>query len=140
MKRVKEQQDFIKKIPTKHLVRFIEGKYEKDKFYDATKGFENEKEGGERCFKCFELRLEEAAQLAKRLGFDYYTTTLSISPHKNAEKLNEIGIKIGEKYNIKYLVSDFKKKNGYKRSIELSKEYDLYRQNYCGCIFSKNEI
>lgn len=137
-KRVKEQQELIKRIPTKYLVRFIEGKYEKDRFYEAAKGLENEKEGGERCFKCFELRLEEAAKLAKRLEFDYYTTTLSISPHKNAEKLNEIGMKIGEKYNIKYLVSDFKKKNGYKRSIELSKEYELYRQDYCGCVFSKN--
>ena len=96
-------------------------------------------EGGERCFKCYELRLREAAVIAKDRGFDYFTTTLSISPLKNAAKLNEIGLKLEEEYNIKYLLSDFKKKEGYKQSVELSKEYNLYRQNYCGCAFSKRE-
>ena len=94
------------------------------------------KEGGERCFKCYELRLEEAARIAKEGEFDYFTTTLSISPLKNAEKLNTIGKKIGERYDVEYLQSDFKKKNGYKRSIELSKIYGLYRQDYCGCEYS----
>ena len=94
------------------------------------------KEGGERCFKCYALRLEETARMAKEAEFDYFTTTLTISPMKNAEKLNTIGAKIGEKYGVKYLQSDFKKKNGYKRSIELSNEFGLYRQDYCGCEFS----
>ncbi len=106
-------------------------------FYDKVKGYENEKEGGERCFICYELRLRKAAEYAKKNGFDYFCTTLSISPLKNADKLNEIGVKIAEEYDIKYLLSDFKKKNGYKRSVELSNEYGLYRQNYCGCVFSK---
>ena len=97
---------------------------------------EHLKEGGERCFKCYELRLEEAAKIAQEGEFDYFTTTLSISPMKNAEKLNEIGNKVGAKYGVSYLQSDFKKKNGYKRSIELSKEFGLYRQDYCGCEFS----
>lgn len=106
-------------------------------FYDKVKGYENEKEGGKRCFLCYELRLRKAAEYAKENGFDYFCTTLSISPLKNAEKLNEIGLKLEEEYGVKYLLSDFKKKNGYKRSVELSNEYGLYRQNYCGCVFSK---
>ena len=98
-----------------------------------------QKEGGERCFKCYRLRLEFSGKYAKDNGYDYFTTTLSISPLKNAQKLNEIGKEISEKYNIDYLFSDFKKKNGYKRSIELSKEHNLYRQNFCGCVFSKRD-
>ncbi len=135
-KRVKEQQDFIKEIPAIHSIRFLEGSYNTSLFYDSVKGFEQEKEGGKRCFICYELRMREAAQIAKEKGFDYFTTTLSISPLKNAEKLNEIGCKLEEEYKVKHLSSDFKKKNGYKRSVELSKEYNLYRQDYCGCLFS----
>ena len=112
------------------------GNYDKDKFYKTVEGMEDLKEGGKRCFKCYELRLREAAKKAAEGGFDYFTTTLSISPLKNANKLNEIGRNLEEEYGVKYLQSDFKKKNGYKRSIELSKEYGLYRQDYCGCEFS----
>ncbi len=118
-------------------VNVLPCEYEAEAFYEIAKGLEGEKEGGERCFKCYRLRLEKTAQAAKENSFDYFTTTLSISPYKNAEKLNEIGRELSEKYNIPYLYSDFKKKNGYKRSIELSKEYDLYRQDYCGCVYSK---
>ena len=101
------------------------------------KNLENEPERGKRCYKCYELRLEETAKIAKELDFDYFTTTLSLSPHKNSNWINEIGSNLDKKYNTKYLYSDFKKKNGYKRSIELSNIYNLYRQNYCGCIYSK---
>ena len=110
-----------------------------EKFYSIAKGLENLKEGGERCFKCYRLRLEETAKTAQKDGFDYFTTTLSISPHKNAQVLNQIGLELEESYSVKYLCSDFKKKNGYKRSCELSEIYGLYRQNYCGCIYSKLE-
>ncbi|WP_050607541.1 epoxyqueuosine reductase QueH [Clostridium niameyense] len=139
LKRVEEQKQFILSINTKYAIDFIEGKYDSDKFYEMAKGMENEKEGGERCFKCYELRLRESAVIAKEAGYDYFTTTLSISPYKNAKKLNEIGEMLSKKYGVNYLYSDFKKKNGYKRSIELSNEYNLYRQDYCGCVFSKNE-
>ncbi|WP_315067781.1 epoxyqueuosine reductase QueH [uncultured Clostridium sp.] len=138
-RRVVEQKRFISELKVEHAIDFIEGKYDTENFYEISKGLENEREGGIRCFKCYELRLKEAAVIAKDKGYDYFTTTLSISPHKNAQKLNEIGQKLGTEYNIKYLYSDFKKKEGYKRSIELSNEYNLYRQDYCGCIFSKNE-
>jgi predicted adenine nucleotide alpha hydrolase (AANH) superfamily ATPase len=103
------------------------------------KGLEDCKEGGERCFKCFELRLRKTAELAQKGSYDYFTTTLTISPLKNAVKLNEIGESLGREYGIDWLVSDFKKKNGYKRSTELSKEYNLYRQDYCGCVYSRQE-
>lgn len=126
-------------FPTKYPVEFIEGDYDTSKFYDMAKGLEKCPEGGERCFKCYELRLRETAKLAKEKGFDYFTTTLSISPLKSSLKLNEIGLKLEEEYGMKYLLSDFKKKNGYKRSIELSKEYNLYRQNFCGCVYSRVE-
>jgi len=113
------------------------GEYDTKRFYDVTKGMEHEKEGGIRCFACYRLRLEECAKMAKEQGFDYFCTTLSISPLKNAEKLNEIGNDIAEMEGLKFLPSDFKKKGGYLNSIELSKKYGLYRQDYCGCIFSK---
>lgn len=138
-KRVEEQKQFIKLFPAKNKIDFVEGNFDKDRFYAMAKGLENVREGGERCFGCYELRLREAAQKAKDLGFDYFTTTLSISPLKNAAKLNEIGLKLEKEYGIKYLVSDFKKKNGYKRSVEISNQYNMYRQDYCGCIFSKQE-
>lgn len=118
-------------------MHFEEGTYDPTEFYEAVKGYEKCPEGGERCFLCYELRLRESAKRAKAGGYDYFTTTLSISPLKNAAKLEEISAKLEEEYGIPHLPSDFKKKNGYKRSIELSKEYGLYRQNYCGCVFSK---
>lgn len=120
-------------------VDFKDGGYEPKKFTQIAKGLENAPEGGERCFKCYRLRLEKAAEFAKENKFDYFTTTLSISPHKNAQMLNETGAALAEKYNIPYLFSDFKKRNGYKRSCELSEIYRLYRQDYCGCIYSKKE-
>ena len=135
-KRILEQQMLIQDMKFKHPVSFLAGAYERERFYEIARGLEHLKEGGERCFKCYELRLEEAAKIAKEIEYDYFTTTLSISPMKNAEKLNEIGTKIAKQYGVEYLQSDFKKKNGYKRSIELSKEYGLYRQDYCGCEFS----
>lgn len=135
--RVAEQERLIRELPTKHSVTFMEGEYHPEQFYGAVKGLEDCPEGGERCTICFEMRLREAAQTAKNGGFDYFTTTLSISPLKNAEKLNSIGASLAQEYGIAYLHSDFKKKNGYKRSVELSAEYGLYRQDYCGCVFSK---
>ncbi len=138
-KRIVELQRLIDTMPLKHSVSFLAGSYDREKFYEMAKGLEHVREGGERCFGCYELRLREAAKVAAEGEYDYFTTTLSISPHKNAAKLNEIGNRLGEEYGVAYLPSDFKKKNGFKRSIELSTEYDLYRQNYCGCIFSKME-
>ncbi len=136
-KRLQELKRLVKEMPHKNRIDIVEGKYEPEVFYDIAKGLEDVREGGERCFKCYLLRLEEAAKYAKSKNFDYFTTTLSISPHKNAQKLNEIGEELENKYDIKYLYADFKKKNGYKRSIELSKEYHLYRQDFCGCIYSQ---
>lgn len=138
-KRVEEEKRLISEMPTKYPVSFIEGKYEPQLFMQMSKGLESCPEGGERCFKCYEMRLLSTALLCKEKGFDYFTTTLTISPLKNASKLNEIGERLAAENNINYLVSDFKKKEGYKRSIELSKEYNLYRQNYCGCAYSKAE-
>lgn len=135
-KRVNEQMRFIQAFPAKYPVEFLSGDFEKERFYEAVKGLEQEPEGGARCFACYRLRLMETAKTAKRLGMDYFTTTLSISPLKNAVKLNEIGEELAEEYGVAYLPSDFKKKNGYHRSVELSKEYGMYRQDYCGCIFS----
>ncbi len=135
-KRIAEQQKLIREMKFRYPVSFLAGEYDKEKFYEMAAGMEDLKEGGARCMKCYELRLSEAARQAVAGGFEYFTTTLSISPMKNAQKLNEIGLRVGEEYGVKYLVSDFKKKNGYKRSIELSKEYGLYRQDYCGCEFS----
>ncbi len=138
-KRVKEQEEFIQRLPAKNPIKLIKGSFDKDKFYNMAKGMETLPEGGERCFKCYELRLRETAKYAKEQKADYFTTTLSISPLKNAEKLNQIGIAVAKEYGLNYLVSDFKKKNGYKRSVELSAEYGMYRQNYCGCVFSMRE-
>lgn len=136
-KRIFEQQSLIERLPTKYPVSFVAGEYDCGRFYEMVRGLEHVKEGGERCFRCYELRLRETAELAKKAEYDYFTTTLSISPLKNADKLNEIGQRLAEEYGVKYLVSDFKKRNGYKRSIELSAEYGLYRQDFCGCEFSK---
>lgn len=138
-KRILEQQTLIGQMKSKYPISFMAGAYDKERFYAMAEGMEALKEGGARCMKCYELRLREAAEVAKKGNFDYFTTTLSISPMKNAVKLNEIGMRLAEEYQVAYLLSDFKKKNGYKRSIELSKEYGLYRQDYCGCEFSKRE-
>lgn len=139
-KRILEQQTLIGKMKGKYPVSFIAGNYDKDRFYEMAKGLEDVKEGGARCLKCYELRLREAARIAEEGGFEYFTTTLSISPLKKAARLNEIGARLEKEYQVRYLPSDFKKKNGYKRSIELSKEFGLYRQDYCGCEFSiRNE-
>jgi len=138
--RVKEEERLIKEMPFRHPVRLVEGTYDPERFYAAAKGLEKEPEGGRRCEKCYELRLFEAAKMAKEGGYDYFTTTLTISPLKPAPKLNEIGERIGAEVGVAYLNSDFKKKDGYKRSIQLSKEYGLYRQNYCGCVYSLSSI
>ncbi len=138
-RRVFEQRKLIAALPAKNKISLVEIKGEAEEFYSAVRGLEQIKEGGERCFACFRLRLERAAKYAKENGFDFFTTTLTISPLKNAAKLNEIGEAAGEKFGVRHLPSDFKKKNGYKRSVELSKIYGLYRQDYCGCVFSKRE-
>lgn len=138
-KREAEQELFINKLPTKNKVTFMNAEFEPKQFYDAVKGFEQCAEGGDRCRICFNLRLERAAQTAKENSFDYFATTLSISPLKSSDVLNKIGEQVAEKYGVRHLPSDFKKKNGYKRSVELSKEYEIYRQDYCGCVFSKRE-
>ncbi len=136
-KRLDEQRRLAKEMPNN--IDVIDEGYNPQEFYDAVKGLEAEAEGGARCEKCFKLRLLKTAEIAKEKGFDYFTTTLSISPLKDEQLLNRIGRELSEKCGIEYLYSDFKKKNGYKRSIELSKEYNLYRQNYCGCVFSQRE-
>ena len=162
-KRICEQQMLIDRLTVKYPVMFVAGPYDSERFFQMAKGLEHVKEGGVRCHKCYELRLRETARMAKNAEFDYFTTTLSISPlkkadklneigcdgskvhatagasliEKKADKLNEIGRRLGDEYGVPYLLSDFKKKNGYKRSIELSREYGLYRQDYCGCVFSK---
>ena len=138
-KRILEQQTLLSQMKTCHPVTFMAGNYDSDRFYEMAKGLEHVAEGGERCSKCYELRLREAAEVARKCGFDYFATTLSISPLKNAGMLHEIGMRLAKEYGVDYLLSDFKKKNGYKRSIELSKKYGLYRQDYCGCEFSVPE-
>lgn len=137
--RVEEQKRLIKEMKTKNEISFLEIGFNPEEFYAAVKGHEKEKEGGERCFACYRLRLSKTAEEAKKRKFDYFATTLTISPLKNADKLNETGEEEGEKQGVKHLPSDFKKKNGYKRSTELSKQYGLYRQDYCGCVYSKKE-
>ena len=137
--RLSEEIRYISEKEFLRPVSITESVYDPQEFFTAVKGLESEPEGGLRCRECFKLRLEASAKKARELGFDYFTTTLTISPLKNASLLNEIGAQMGQKYGVNWLPSDFKKKEGYKRSIELSREYDLYRQNYCGCIFSKNK-
>lgn len=134
IKRLDTQKEIIEKLGVN--VKLLEIGYNNKDFEEIAKGLENEKEGGSRCSKCYYLRLEKTAKLAKEKGFDYFCTTLSISPYKNAEKLNKIGKILEEKYQIHYLYSDFKKKDGYKRSTELARKYNLYRQDYCGCEYS----
>lgn len=136
VKELNEEADGTEGI---NRIRLEEGPYEPEKFFAAVKGLEDCPEGGERCFVCYELRLREAARRAAEGGYDFFTTTLTISPLKNAQKLNEIGQRLGQEYGVACLPSDFKKKGGYQRSIELSREHELYRQDYCGCVFSKRE-
>ena len=135
--RKEELVRLIREMGLSAEVSFLEGTYRPEEFFAMAKGLEDLPEGGERCFKCYEMRLRESAKIAAEQGAEYFATTLTISPLKNAQKLNEIGEKLAEEYGVKYLPSDFKKKNGYKRSVELSAQYELYRQNYCGCVFSK---
>ena len=135
-KRILELKRFLTSFPTKYPIELVEGRYDPKEFYDIARGLEEEPERGKRCFRCYQLRLEETAKMASELGYAYFATTLTLSPHKNAKWINEIGEELDQKYTSTYLYSDFKKKNGYQRSIELSREYDLYRQDYCGCVYS----
>ena len=137
IKRINELKRFVSEFDTKYKIEVIEGNYEPEVFMEMVKGLEEEPERGKRCYKCYELRLSETAKIAEKLNFPYFATTLTLSPHKNVYWLNEIGEELDNKYKSTYLYSDFKKKEGYKKSIELSREYNLYRQDYCGCIFSK---
>ena len=137
--RFEEQRRLIDEMPLNNPVECVMGRYDPAEFAAIAKGHEADPEGGERCTACFRLRLEETAKLAKEGRYDYFTTTLSISPLKDAERLNRIGDELGEQYGVPYLFSDFKKREGYKRSIQLSAEYGLYRQDYCGCAFSKRD-
>lgn len=140
------ESEYIKRLETQkkwldstEYAVLLDANYDHAEFTEAVSGLEGEPEGGARCTKCFILRLEQTAKRARALGFDYFGTTLTVSPHKNAELLNRLGEGLGAKYDVKWLPSDFKKKEGYKRSIELSRQYELYRQNYCGCEFSIND-
>ena len=137
LKRKKEQIKLINTINTKNKLDFLDCDYDNDIYNNLIKGYEHFPEGGQRCHICFNLRLEKTAKVAKENNYDYFCSTLTVSPHKNSKIINEIGENISKKYNIKWLYSDFKKNEGFKQSIELSKKYELYRQDYCGCIFSK---
>lgn len=136
-KRAVELKRLLSEMNAVHPIGFLEGEYTPKRFFEISEGLENVPEGGERCFRCYRLRLAEAADTAKTGGFDYFTTTLSISPLKNAEKLNRIGAEESDRVGVPYLFSDFKKREGYKRSIVLSAQYGLYRQDYCGCVYSR---
>ena len=139
LKRLEELKNFIKKIKSKYPIKIIDTRYDPQEFYTIAKGLEKEKERGKRCYECYKLRLEETAKVAKEKNYDFFATTLTLSPYKKTDWINEIGNNLSSKYQTNYLYSDFKKKNGYQRSIELSKKYNLYRQDYCGCIYSKVE-
>lgn len=134
--RLSEQKRFLKEAYGEKI-SVTEGRYKSREFFAAVEGLEKEPEGGKRCEECFKLRLEETAKVAKEGGYDFFCSTLTVSPHKNAKLINEIGESFGKKYGEEYLVNDFKKENGFKRSVEISNEYELYRQRYCGCIYSK---
>lgn len=138
-KRLEEQKKVLEKVNGRFEIKFLEGRYDPSEYFDAVKGVEHLPEGSQRCFNCYEIRLKEAAQFAKNLNMDYFATTLSVSPYKNAQIINELGEKIANEYGVKHLPNDFKKKDGYKKSVELSKKWNIYRQDYCGCPFSKRE-
>ena len=139
LRRVEEQQRLIDAMPHERPIDLIQGEYDDRAFYELARGHEQDPEGGERCTACFRLRLGKTAEVAAQGGFDYFTTTLSISPLKDAQRLNAIGAVLSAETGVPYLFSDFKKRNGYKRSCELSAQYGLYRQDYCGCIYSRME-
>ncbi|MVB12255.1 Epoxyqueuosine reductase QueH [Caprobacter fermentans] len=136
-KRVAEVKRLLDELPQKYPAQFIEGRYNVRQFLEMARGMEQEPEGGERCMGCYRLRLAETAKYARAGGYDFFTTTLTVSPYKNARRLNEIGLELAQKYEVPFLPSDFKKNGGYQRSIELSRTYGLYRQDFCGCPFSK---
>ena len=138
-RRIEELKKFLTEFKTTNKVNLIEASYIPNEYFNAVKGLEDLGEKSNRCYECYKLRMNEAAKYAKENNYDYFTTTLSISPYKISSWINEIGEELQNKYNINYLYADFKKKNGYKRSLELSKKYNLYRQDYCGCIYSKRE-
>lgn len=138
-RRIEELKNFLTEFKTTNKVNLIEASYIPNEYFNAVKGLEDLGEKSNRCYECYKLRMNEAAKYAKENNYDYFTTTLSISPYKISSWINEIGEELQNKYNINYLYADFKKKNGYKRSLELSKKYNLYRQDYCGCIYSKRE-
>ena len=137
--RAEEQARLIREMPLQDDVRMVEGEYEPQLFYERVRGHEGDPEGGERCGICFEMRLRKTAEYARSIGAEYFTTTLSISPLKDAQRLNGLGEAIAAEFGLRYLCSDFKKKDGYRRSCVLSEEYGLYRQDFCGCVFSKME-
>ncbi len=138
-RRVSEQKDFLKKMMSKNKIDFIEGDYDTNSFFNNSSSRAVEQEGGRACKNCYRFRLKRAAEVALEIGYDYFATTLSISPHKNSQDINKIGEEVAEEIGISHLPSDFKKKNGYKRSVEISRDMGLYRQDYCGCVFSKYE-
>lgn len=137
--RAEEQKRLVSEMPLSGDVRVVEGEYDPQRFYELVRGHEEDPEGGERCGICFEMRLRKTAEYARSIGAEYFTTTLSISPLKNAQRLNELGGAIAGEFGLNYLLSDFKKKDGYRRSCVLSEEHGLYRQDFCGCVFSKME-
>ncbi len=137
-KRKQEEIKFINEFKSDNKLDFLDSDYDNDSFHEISKGYEDCPEGGTRCHRCYRLRMQYTALKARDLNYDYFGTTLTVSPYKNSQVLNEIGKLLEDELGIKFLYSDFKKREGYKRSIELSKEYNLYRQNYCGCIYSKN--
>ena len=134
------RRDEMRGYAARSSVGFVEGPYAVERWFELTKGHETDKEGSDRCFLCYELRLRESARFARENGFEYFGTVLSISPHKRADKINEIGLSLAEEYRINYLEADFKKKDGFKRSIVLSREHGLYRQDYCGCVYSRLKV
>ena len=137
--RADEQKRLVEEMPLHEDTRVVEGEYDPQRFYELVRGHEEDPEGGERCGICFEMRLRKTAEYARSIGAEYFTTTLSISPLKNAQRLNELGRAIAGEFGLNYLLSDFKKKDGYRRSCVLSEEHGLYRQDFCGCVFSKME-
>lgn len=139
LKRKQEQIRLLKSLPTKNKLDFLDCDYENDIYESKIAGLEHCPEGGNRCHVCFNLRLSKTAKLAKELHYDYFCSTLTVSPHKNSTIINQIGLQLANEYDVKWLPSDFKKDEGYKKSITLSKTYNLYRQDYCGCIYSKRE-